>query len=218
MPRTRRWQRAESQRARASSGFVAKHSRRSNRARRVLSEPCDRCRCHVGDGRRNAVVMLCNHRPGSNARAKHSRLVRLLALGVVCSMQAGCGSTSATGQGVRPQLHDGRPLFRSFDYESDNGNLQWRITHWVSHGSASARAIAKISVNTCTPACAAGAWIDATTKIALTGRFKCDGLAAYARFRVLETSNSAAAPVGSTFGLAALCQALPRNEGAGGAL
>ncbi|MGH2862297.1 MAG: hypothetical protein ACRDLT_12455 [Solirubrobacteraceae bacterium] len=83
--------------------------------------------------------------------------------------------------------------------------MQWDVTRWLSYGGTTAKAIAWTYVNTCERSCAGGPHIQAKTTVVLSGRVPCDGVSAYADFRVVKTSNAKAAPVGDSIDLWEFC-------------
>lgn len=132
------------------------------------------------------------------------RLMLVVTLSFLCALEAGCGSTSSTTPKVFvPQR--GGPLYRAYGYQSDSGNVEWGVARWLSYGGPSAKAIATTDVNTCARSCVGGPWVHARTTIVFSGRVPCDGVLAYARYRVTRTSNAAAAPVGETIDLSSFC-------------
>jgi len=131
------------------------------------------------------------------------RLLSLIAMVVVCSMAAGCGSTTARHPKVYVPWEGGAPLYKA--YLAPGANYSWQVTRWLSYGGASAKAIATNLNNNCVPTCASGRHEYAVTTIVFTGRVPCDDVSAYARYRVVKTSNAAVAPVGLTYALWGWC-------------
>ena len=86
----------------------------------------------------------------------------------------------------------------------DGGDI-WNIRRWVSYGGLTARAIAFTWRTDCKPSCVGGHRTPATTTIVFEGRVPCKGVSAYARFRVIRSTNASVAPVGSGRGLTRLC-------------
>lgn len=138
-----------------------------------------------------------------NRTVPRRRLMLLVALVCLCAMQAGCGSTSATHAKVYVPQAVGSPLYKS--YATTGQNVDFGVTRWLSYGGASAKAIATTYVNTCARSCAGGPWVHARMTIVFSGRVPCDGVSAYATYRVLRTSNPAAARVGDTADLWSFC-------------
>jgi hypothetical protein len=107
-----------------------------------------------------------------------------------------------TPEGICP-LGGWRSRYKA--YLSPGANYSWQVTRWLSYGGASAKAIATNLNNNCVPSCAQARHEYAVTTIVFTGRVPCDGVSGYARYRVVKTSNAAAAPVGFTYPLSWFC-------------
>lgn len=131
------------------------------------------------------------------------RLISLIAAVVVCSMAAGCGSATARHPKVYVPWEGGAPVYKA--YLDPGANYSWEVTRWLSYGGPSAKAIATNLNDNCVPTCINGRYEYATTTIVFTGRVPCDGVPAYASYRVVKTSNPALAPVGSTYVLWSWC-------------
>lgn len=130
------------------------------------------------------------------------RLMPLIAFAFF-GLITGCASTSGTRTKVYVPREGGTPLYKS--YSSPGQNVTWDVTKWLSYGGPSAKAIAWTYVNTCERSCAGGPHIQARTTVAFNGRVPCDGVSAYAAYRVIKTSNPKAAPVGEVVNLWGLC-------------
>jgi len=128
----------------------------------------------------------------------------LVALSLLCAVQTGCGTTSAPHAKVYVAQRDG-PLYKAYDYSSDDGALQWHVTRWLSYSGPSAKAIATVYWNKCTPTCAGGTFVHAKTTVVFSGRVPCEGVSAYATYRVVKTSNAEVAQVGETYDLWEFC-------------
>jgi uncharacterized protein YecT (DUF1311 family) len=100
----------------------------------------------------------------------------------------------------------GPPLFKPpYAFQSADGADDWSIERWISYGGPTARAIAVADLNDCTPSCADGHHSLATTTIVFQGRVPCDGVLAYASFRVVRSTNAAVAAVGTGQDLTQSC-------------
>jgi uncharacterized protein YecT (DUF1311 family) len=118
---------------------------------------------------------------------------------------AACGSHRSSARVYVPQLA-AVPAYKpaGIGLSVDGGDI-WRISRWVSYGGPTARAIADTHVNDCKPSCVGGRRTYATATIVFEGRVPCKGFSAYARFRVVRSSNESVAPVGSGRDLTRLC-------------
>jgi uncharacterized protein YecT (DUF1311 family) len=128
---------------------------------------------------------------------------------VVALLASGCGTRGHTTAGSQriyvPQLAAVpryKPAFVGFSV--DGGNI-WQIDRWINYGGPTARAIAETQSNDCTPDCATGRRKLATATILFEGRVPCEGVAAYARFRVVRSTNRSVAAVGGIQDLTHLC-------------
>jgi hypothetical protein len=117
-------------------------------------------------------------------------------------------ASSARAQPQRiyvPQMAE-KPQYKpsGIGFSADSGNV-WGIQRWLSYGGQTADAIATTSTNDCTPTCAEGHVVSATTHIRFSGNTYCGGRTAYAWFEVIASSNKAVAHVGELQNLESLC-------------
>jgi uncharacterized protein YecT (DUF1311 family) len=118
---------------------------------------------------------------------------------------AGCGSNGSSERIYVPES-GAVPAYKpaSIGLSVDGGDI-WQIRRWVSYGGLTARAIADTHMNDCKPSCASGRRTPATTTIVFEGRVPCKGFSAYARFRIVRSTNESVAPVGGVRDLTRFC-------------